>query len=134
MSATTRAAAMATYPLAAAGVALVAHGWWPSPGEATTLLAATFTASRCVATEKVGQPLRDALARTPLGELVTCPRCTGVWAALVLVTLVVLVPAAWPAVFALALGGANMSWHVLHRAADRAFTNPNPNPKESTTP
>lgn len=132
MSATTRAAAFVTYPLAAGALAAATHGWWPTPGEATVLLAATFGVSRCVANEKVGQPLRDALARTPLSELVTCPRCTGVWAALLLVALVALVPAAWPAVFAIALGGANMSWHVLHRAADRAFTT-NPTPKESTT-
>lgn len=56
------------------------------------LFAATFGAARIVAREKVASPLRDFAEGTPLQELVNCPRCIGVWIALVAVTSFILFP------------------------------------------
>ncbi len=113
------AAAFVLWPLTAGILAAtILNGWTPTTMQALALLGATFGASRCAAKEKVGGPLRDALSRSALSELVGCPRCLGVWVALALVTLVATTPSAWPVVWVLALAGANFTWQDAHGRID----------------
>jgi hypothetical protein len=49
------------------------------------ILGATFGVSRILSREAVSSPIREASFKLKLDELVTCPRCLGVWVALFLV-------------------------------------------------
>jgi len=69
----------------------------------------TFGISRIVSRETVCEPIRDASFRVGLEELITCPRCVGVWVSLGLLIGMVYLPSYAILVCGLfAIAGANI--------------------------
>ena len=77
---------------AALGNYVTDHAVVLSLGQWLAILAGTFGVSRILAREKVCEPVRKACERTPLSEIVNCPRCIGAWIALALTTGIVFEP------------------------------------------
>lgn len=93
----TKVIAMAVFMVATLILAIIAQvtgASIPSPWEWTLLMLATFGMARIITSEKVGEPLRDALADTHFDEIINCPRCTGMWVAIGLLATTMIVPAA----------------------------------------
>ena len=124
------AAIMATFAGGLAAAGALARLLDPRPRQNTaldlvTLSAATFKAARTLARDEVGsfirspfvdarpfgddeQPVPTGDLRQALGELVTCSRCVGTWAAAGLVTSQILAPRSGRLLtWTLAAGGIN---------------------------
>ena len=119
----------AVYGSALAGVALTARNREPIPrAELVPLAAATFALSKLLVKEKVetwvrtpfveessnGQQPKGHGLRYAIGELLTCTRCSGGWAALAIVGLRLHAPATGRAVAAVLATSAGND--VLHSA------------------
>jgi hypothetical protein len=57
------------------------------------ILGGTFGISRIISRETVCEPVREASFKVGLEELVTCPRCVGVWVCLGLLLGMIYIPA-----------------------------------------
>lgn len=69
----------------------------------------TFGVARIVARETVCEPVREASFKVGLEELVTCPRCVGVWVTLALMLGMIYFPAQAMLICGLfAVSGANI--------------------------
>jgi len=86
------------------------------------LILATYRLTHLMVYDSVMNWLRDYFEKFTKGpgktisNLITCPWCTGIWAALVLAFFYFLTPYAWLAIFVIALAGAAI---LLKIAADR---------------
>lgn len=69
----------------------------------------TFGVARIIARETVCEPIREASYKVGIEELVTCPRCVGVWVTLVLLIGMIYLPAQTMIVCGIfAVSGANI--------------------------
>jgi hypothetical protein len=98
----------------ALAIYMIDNNAWLSWTQWFVVFAGTFGLSRIIAREQVCEPVRKMCSKIGLEELVTCPRCIGVWIDLALVAGMLFAPHYTMLVGSLfGVAGANIIMHEI---------------------